>query len=975
MVGSIFSDIDPATTSGNQLATILNDFKDIVVSGYKGTTRPTNLLAGGAWIDEANDPVWDMKLYDGSDDITVLSINTTTNSVIITGTDDQYTITNSADSSVGPILEFIKKRTTGDQSLASDILGVIEFQGTDTLDVKYIQARIRSTSLDNTTNTTQGAYITFETTKFGTATLTEAARIDDSGNLGVGTAGPDTKVHILGTDATASLKVSRVQDIVDAPLVEIHKQRSTGSGQVLTNDEIGKVLFKSTDQNTAEVEVAKIEVTATENTTDTANGAKLSIQTKLDTTTTYQTALEVTNDQVTIPVKLDLTDDGSTDVTDVQAVVGTLNTEFPAHVHDSTYTTKILATDLNATPGTEGQVLKVNSSGDPEWGESSGGGGGLDVFHTDDFEITQAVDATTGNNATYLTAGTFQGTLSDDTTTPISKTSSIKYVASASSQNDWFDFGSISLDDKQKNLEDGVNFWIDTSNFSVDLPFVVWDITNAQELTSSLDFIPGGTPRSEFSTSFFIPSTCNAISYGFHMTNTPVNGESFLFDDISFSTSPFVYKDLVKSQTLNFQEAGNTLADKNLQVRFSGALTDADFVGDSILTVVDNSGSSRTDFSALMDCKITVTTNGLSDTADSMEYLVNGTLLRSGTEQSSGSFLNGALTFPLLAGEVFSVGLRSGNVSNTGSTFDVNITAMAETEYVITPIKTPRTYTETAGDFTITAASWTTVRAAAVYYMSGDQHRLKFNIAGTRATGASIGSYALTMSGVTFKNVTNFYQPVSISASNMSSDADIGHALVSPNTGTVTGSFSSNNILAFRVSGDVELESKPTWASDVSSNYLAATPVQRTAILSDVKSAGVDAGTFTAPNWVTRELNTISGDSSIVSLSSNEFTLGVGEYLISPSAPAYQVGNHQVKLVQDPSGSPTDLEYGTSERCDTTAGVQTRSFLTARVTLASSTTFSIEHECRTTRSSDGLGVNANTGVDEVYAQVIITKVK
>ena len=96
MPGSIFPNINPAVTSGNQLATLLNDFRDIVISGFSGNSRPTGLLAGGYWVDTTNggSPTfyWDVKLWTGTADVTVYRVNLATNTVSIAGANDLFTV-------------------------------------------------------------------------------------------------------------------------------------------------------------------------------------------------------------------------------------------------------------------------------------------------------------------------------------------------------------------------------------------------------------------------------------------------------------------------------------------------------------------------------------------------------------------------------------------------------------------------------------------------------------------------------------------------------------------------------------------------------------------------------------------------------------------------------------------------------------------------------------------------------------------
>lgn len=87
---AIFNDINPASTSGTALAGILNSFKDSVASGFIGATRPTNLQAGGNWIDNSTvgtDDLIKYKYFDGTDDILIFTVNVDTNAVSVAGVD------------------------------------------------------------------------------------------------------------------------------------------------------------------------------------------------------------------------------------------------------------------------------------------------------------------------------------------------------------------------------------------------------------------------------------------------------------------------------------------------------------------------------------------------------------------------------------------------------------------------------------------------------------------------------------------------------------------------------------------------------------------------------------------------------------------------------------------------------------------------------------------------------------------------
>jgi hypothetical protein len=142
--------------------------------------------------------------------------------------------------------------------------------------------------------------------------------------------------------------------------------------------------------------------------------------------------------------------------------------------------------------------------------------------------------------------------------------------------------------------------------------------------------------------------------------------------------------------------------------------------------------------------------------------------------------------------------------------------------------------------------------------------------------------------------------------------------------------------------------------------------------ITDSQTSGTAAGTFTSGAWRTRVLNTIEDDpNSIVTLASNQFTLGAGTYLIQWSAPALVVQRHQTQLY-DVTGAVSQA-LGTSEYADPTGGVQNRSHGFDIVTLTANNTFEIQHQCSATRNTNGLGTAATLGVDEKYAMVIIFK--
>jgi hypothetical protein len=147
------------------------------------------------------------------------------------------------------------------------------------------------------------------------------------------------------------------------------------------------------------------------------------------------------------------------------------------------------------------------------------------------------------------------------------------------------------------------------------------------------------------------------------------------------------------------------------------------------------------------------------------------------------------------------------------------------------------------------------------------------------------------------------------------------------------------------------------------------------AVIVDQKGDTTYGGTFTSGAWQTRDLNTkISDPDGIVTLSSNQFTLGAGTYLIHFTAPAYNVDGHQTRLYDVTNTSV--VEYGTSEYTHSSYRVGNSSMGAAVVTITANTTYRIEHRAESTWGINGFGnaFAAASGDTSRYARAIIYKV-
>ena len=228
MSQNIFNSINAATTSGTQLAQILNDFKDALVSGLSGATRPANIQAGGGWIDTTNAPsYWIYKVYTGSVDAEVFRVNLSTGKASFTGTDSSFEISRISADSVGPIAKFIKQRiASSGQVKLGDIVGQLQFIGRADDASNPVVANLKIVASEDQTSTAQGAYVAIEATAVGTAAAVEIARFID-GKLGVGTQAPDVALHVK---SSTGIKAEQSADDANGAFMSMEKSRLAGTG-------------------------------------------------------------------------------------------------------------------------------------------------------------------------------------------------------------------------------------------------------------------------------------------------------------------------------------------------------------------------------------------------------------------------------------------------------------------------------------------------------------------------------------------------------------------------------------------------------------------------------------------------------------------------------------------------------------------------------------------------------------------------
>ena len=151
------------------------------------------------------------------------------------------------------------------------------------------------------------------------------------------------------------------------------------------------------------------------------------------------------------------------------------------------------------------------------------------------------------------------------------------------------------------------------------------------------------------------------------------------------------------------------------------------------------------------------------------------------------------------------------------------------------------------------------------------------------------------------------------------------------------------------------------------------------AVIADEKSTS-NAGGNLGTSFTRRDLNTILSDSEsasggIVSISSNQFTLGAGTYLITWSCPAYKVNRHITQLYDVTSTNVlTEGQTAFSGSATDEIHSSTGAFVH---TISSNNVYEIRQATQTARSNDGGGLElgGNFTVNNIYTYVVIYKLK
>jgi hypothetical protein len=197
---------------------------------------------------------------------------------------------------------------------------------------------------------------------------------------------------------------------------------------------------------------------------------------------------------------------------------------------------------------------------------------------------------------------------------------------------------------------------------------------------------------------------------------------------------------------------------------------------------------------------------------------------------------------------------------------------------------------------------------------------------------------------------------------------------LSPSSGVTTTLGDASDVFQLPASAEIDIASGATLDINGTADFTGATVTGLTAglfssyaIIADQKAQNTDGGTFTLGAWRTRDLNTeVADPDGIVSISSNQFTLGAGSYLIRWVTITYNVYQNQSRVYNITDASVegfSQSNYGIYGNFP---------WGTIRMTIAGSKTFEIQHYSLYTVATYGFGRPANIGTEQ-YTTVEIYK--
>lgn len=226
------------------LAGLLDDFKDALMTGCAGTSRPANLQAGGMWVDTSSQAApnyyWAFMLYTGSEDIEIFRISILNGFGGTLTADSEFEIQEIAADTAGPILELVKNRIANNgQVLDGDTVGEVRLTGRTNTGTDPVVAYLKFTATDNMTTSAYGGTFTMYSTKDATASISEHLKFI-GGQVETAAAHKLNSLRFVSQNVATAASIAalnsdyRVVEMTGATATDIHGIDATGDSQLIS---------------------------------------------------------------------------------------------------------------------------------------------------------------------------------------------------------------------------------------------------------------------------------------------------------------------------------------------------------------------------------------------------------------------------------------------------------------------------------------------------------------------------------------------------------------------------------------------------------------------------------------------------------------------------------------------------------------------------------------------------------------------
>lgn len=595
-------------------------------------------------------------------------------------------------------------------------------------------------------------------------------------------------------------------------------------------------------------------------------------------------------------------------------------------------------------------------------------GEAIQSYNADFTDVSQFV---TGNDAIFDNGGTFQGTFTKSTVAAelINGNNVFKWVGNATAGNNDDDFIAAEARDIPKGFRGkfvSMSFDYRWDGGDTNLLFRVKDTTNGDILNENLahyitnyeDATNGTTGR--FNVAIFIPPTTEQVEIGFQVETGEVS-RTFIWDELEINEDIASSVSLEVTQDILHTAGGNTLLNRGGTSNFV-EFNLANFTYQGIGLLIASSNSNRTEFLATKDCTVNAVLAVDAAAAGGNPGIVRS---REGSRIIYGSMAYvGTATafvssqFDLKAGEFFYFSMGSVDISNNGSPTSMNISVRAKDDYLITPA------TSNGNNFTAQIANNGT---ASISDQGGRNNLAQNAIASINRT--STGTIDVTWTAGFFTTPPTITATPGTLGSAGSADMSMIVDNISTTGCRVVTSFNSGGGVTRDVDFNMHISRSD---GDHRLDFQYAQPVDNVVYIKESLPNNTNGGDFFSGAWRTREVNEVSGNTSLASINGSfQFLLAAGTWRAYGEAVAHNVLYSKVRLrnITDGSNAVVGLNTSSSSNADVPAT------LMGEFSITEAKLFELQHRCQTSNTTNARGVAFNFGENEVFAQLTLEKVR